>query len=166
MSVAARHARDIARRTERKLRHLSDDLRYALRKAASLPLADDAALSAPWEEWRPKLAQLDLRDWNDMDTLGAPADKIDEARKGAWDRFVRRQIEKNAEKQKEDVEESAWANEGGERKRKGEEADEGERRRAARRRTDEGEGRDRDRRERRSGAASSGADAESARKVS
>ena len=79
------------RRAERRLRHLTEDLRYALRKVSALPVEDDAALERPWEEWRPKLAALELKEWSEMQRLDIEEDKVDESRKSAWERFVRRQ---------------------------------------------------------------------------
>lgn len=91
--IAGQRKRDEQRRAERKLRHLSDDLRYALKKV-DLPAFDsEEELDAKnWAEWKVVLAGLDLREWvafEQVQSMGEEA--IDEARKSAWERFVKRQ---------------------------------------------------------------------------
>lgn len=140
-----RAAKEERRRTERKLRHLSEDLRYALKKEAyhnpSL-FEPEAVLDEPWDTvWRPRLADMKLREWNAFDHLLPPlssssaraegdlgdaaagyrvdAARIDEVRRSSWERFVKRQKEKMEEKRAAEAEEAGAS--AVPRKRRGEE---------------------------------------------
>ncbi|BGP62244.1 U1 snRNP protein [Rhodotorula toruloides] len=87
---AVRHARDERRRAEKKLRLLVDDLRYAFKKVDP-PIDVD---TATWEDVVPLVEQTD--EW-------AALEGNDEARKTAWEKFVRRQKEKRAEREAMDL---------------------------------------------------------------
>lgn len=82
---AERDAREERRRAERRVRHLADDLRYAL-KRVDPPLE----LDAPFEQVLPRIRELP--EYAELERLGAA-----DAAPGAWDKFVRRQAEKAAE---------------------------------------------------------------------
>lgn len=82
-----RDARDARRRTERRLRHHADDLRYAF-KHMEPPLD----IEASFDDILPRIRTLP-----EYDVLArAGEDGLDTAR-SAWDRFVRRQSEKLAD---------------------------------------------------------------------
>ncbi|WFD41291.1 U1 snRNP protein [Malassezia japonica] len=78
-----RDARDARRRTERRLRHHVDDLRYAMKKVVP-PLDIDAS----YEVVRPRLETLP--EWQELQRVDASGD----AARGAWDKFARREHEK------------------------------------------------------------------------
>lgn len=103
-----RKAHDEKRRIERKLRHLGEDLRYALKKYAhhhpnAFGGENELELDMPWTERKENLSNLELNEWNAYDhTLFAiDENQIDEARRSAWERFVERQKEKLAERKKQ-----------------------------------------------------------------
>ncbi|KAL4400659.1 U2-type prespliceosome protein [Malassezia pachydermatis] len=83
---AERDAREARRRAERRLRHAADDLRYAC-KHVDPPLD----IHASFEEIVPR-----LRDLPEFRRLAETSDGMDVAR-SAWDRFARRQAEKQAD---------------------------------------------------------------------
>lgn len=148
--VAGQRRRDEQRRAERKLRHLSDDLRYALKKVNHPAFDSEEALDAKtWDEWKAVLADLDLREWHAFEIVEPVmgADAIDDAQKSAWERFVKRQKEK--------IEEARTAA-AASRKRRSEAAEAGEEEstRGKRRHGEEdgGKSRSTSRRERRTGA--------------
>lgn len=102
-----RKVHDEKRRVERKLRHLGEDLRYALKKYAHHhPSAfggeDESELDKLWSEWKPILADLKLNEWEayERTPFKIEEDRIDEARRTAWERFVERQKEKLSERKK------------------------------------------------------------------
>lgn len=102
-----RKVQDEKRRVERKLRHLGEDLRYALKKYAhhhssAFGGEDESELDKPWSEWKPIIADLKLNEWDayDRTPFKLEEDQIDEARKSAWERFVERQKEKLVERKK------------------------------------------------------------------
>lgn len=130
------------RRSERKLRHLSEDLRYALKKVAYHQpdhFENEEQLSKPWPESRAKLEGLRLAEWQAFEEVSLPIDKdrIDEARRGAWERFVKRQrekLEEKRERQKERQGGGAQSDEhGSPKRRRGEEGEEEYRKRSSRR---------------------------------
>ncbi|WFD30512.1 U1 snRNP protein [Malassezia sp. CBS 17886] len=80
-----RESREARRRTERRLRYVADDLRYAFKKA-NPPLDINApfdAIVAHISDW-PEFLELKRQDGMD-------------AARGAWERFVRRQAERHTE---------------------------------------------------------------------
>ena len=95
-----KQAADEKRRAERKLRHLQDDLRYALKK-----LPEPLDISLPYEEVRTTLRFF----MNDLNTLQAvplfehlsefKALEDEEARRAAFSKFVKRQKERLREKE-------------------------------------------------------------------
>ncbi|PWN34969.1 uncharacterized protein FA14DRAFT_160344 [Meira miltonrushii] len=102
-----RKVQDEKRRVERKLRHLGEDLRYALKKYAhhhsnALGGEDESELDKAWSEWKPILADLKLNEWDayNRTPFKLEEDQIDEARRSAWERFVERQKEKLSERRK------------------------------------------------------------------
>lgn len=136
-----RVSKEEKRRSDRKLRHLSEDLRYALKKAAHHrpdQFESEDELGKAWPDARAKLEALRIAEWQAFDEITLPVDKerIDEARRGAWERFVKRQREKMEERLVREKERQSGAlsdDHGSPRKRRGEEAEEEERRRSSRR---------------------------------
>ncbi|UZJ52459.1 hypothetical protein CBS101457_001779 [Exobasidium rhododendri] len=125
------------RRGERKLRHLSEDLRYALKKLAHHRpelFEDEEELSKPWPEVVNKLQALRIPEWKAFDDniKLITKERMDEGRQGAWDRFVKRQREK-AEEKKASHGAHQSDEHGSPRRRRGEEGGEEERRRSSRR---------------------------------
>jgi len=82
---AERDARDARRRSERRLRHVADDLRYAMRHMT--PPLD---VRAPYEAVLPRLQTLP--EYAELERAGHA-----DAARGAWDKFVRRQAERRDE---------------------------------------------------------------------
>jgi pre-mRNA-processing factor 40 len=126
------------RRGERKLRHLSEDLRYALKKVAHHRpelFESEEELSKPWEQVKEKLQELRLAEWVAFDEVTMPIrkDKLEEARKGAWERFVQRQRERMAEKKQREIEARSQEQTSSPRRKRGEDAGEDDRRRSSRR---------------------------------
>lgn len=122
-----RRTKEEKRRVERKLRHLSEDLRYALKKEAYHnpdTFEPESELDNPWETWRPRLETLKLREWDAFNTTGYAAideARIDEVRRASWERFVKRQKEKNSERRSNSKQRSVSAEAQIPRKRRGEE---------------------------------------------
>lgn len=92
-------AKEDARRAERKLRHLDEDLRYALKKVAyhrPETFSDEQSLDDSWDTWKPKISALQIKEWEAFEKTSFRFDaaRIDDARRAAWERFVKRQKEK------------------------------------------------------------------------
>lgn len=118
---------DENRRIERKLRHLGEDLRYALKKYAhhhsnAFGGEDESELEKPWSEWKPILADLKLNEWEayDRTPFKIEENRIDEARRSAWERFVERQKEKLIERKKAHDSANDFTTSGRKRKSEGE----------------------------------------------
>lgn len=154
-------AKEETRRIERKLRHLGEDLRYALKKVAYHQpelFEEEGTLDKPWEEWKPKLQALKLREWEAFDRTPFRIEeaRIEETQQTAWKRFVGRQKEKMAERKAREASAEAHAGSHTPRKRRGDEEEDdaaikAERRRSSRRSGEDEKGRLISRRERRAG---------------
>lgn len=83
-----RDTRDMRRRTERRLRHYADDLRYAFRHVE--PPLD---IHASFEEVLPRIRMLP--EYMALERAGD--DETNTTARAAWDRYVRRQTEKLAD---------------------------------------------------------------------
>lgn len=132
-------SKEESRRVERKLRHLSEDLRYALKKVAHHQpelYENEEELSKPWEQVRDRLQGLRLPEWTAFEETTLPIDKerLEEARRGAWERFIKRQREKMEERKAREKEMMRLDEASDSRRKRGEEVEEDDTRRRSSRR--------------------------------